>query len=444
VGQTINLHIECLIHPLTRVVLTSCPDIDKLKFVVHLCICRINTAAGADVGINSHRAGVGESGHVLCCLDIPRAMLYFVSLPGFNQMSQTKAQASRKSFTPLGIIFALLGVALFTYFVKKAGVSQISDGIRRLGSGFLLVIAISGVRQVARSIAWTLCVEAPHRLRFWDAFRARVMGDAIGNVLPFASFVISEPAKPALIRDRLPLMAGLSAIAIENIFYSFSVAVFICSGMIALLLSFSLPKGFQVGSFIVLGVILIVITLGTLFIRKEVRFISGTAGLLHRRGLNVKWVEKGRTLEDRIYGFYRNHQQRFIPILLLQACFHLAGVCEIYVVLSFISPLQPPTFLTAFILESVNRVITMGFKFIPLRMGVDEAGTGKVSKILLFTEVTGVTLAIVRKARDVFWSAVGMALLLQRGLSLRAVARDAEAALAEQARETAVTGVLDS
>ena len=44
----------------------------------------------------------------------------------------------------------------------------------------------------------------------------------------------------------------------------------------------------------------------------------------------------------------------------------------------------------------------------------------------------GVTLAIVRKARDVFWAAVGMALLLHRGLSPRTVARDAEAALAEQ------------
>lgn len=356
-------------------------------------------------------------------------------------MSEAKTQGSGKKFTPLGIIFALAGLALFTYFVKKAGVSQISDGIRRLGAGFLLVIAISAVRQIARSLAWALCVETPHRLRLWDAFRARVMGDAIGNVLPFASFVISEPAKPALIRDRLPLMVGLSAIAIENIFYSLSVAVFICSGMVALLLSFSLPKGFQIGSFIVLGIILIVITLGTWLIRRQVRFISGAARLLHRRGLNVKWVEKGRILEDRIYGFYRNHQRRFIPILLLQVCFHLAGVCEIYVVLSFISPQQPPTFLTAFILESVNRVITMGFKFIPLRMGVDEAGTGKVSKILQFTEVTGVTLAIVRKARDVFWSAVGMALLLQRGLSLRAVARDAEAALAEQGREPAITSV---
>jgi len=345
-----------------------------------------------------------------------------------------KSTGSRKGLTPFGIIFLAAGVVLFAYFVKKAGVSQIVDGIKRLGAGFLLILAISAVRQVARSIAWTLCMEAPHRLRFRDAFRARVMGDAIGNILPFASFVISEPAKPALIRDRVPFMAGLSAIAIENIFYSLSVAVFIFAGMVALLLSFSLPKGLRIASVVTLVVILLIIGLGCLLISKQLRFLSGSAGFLHRRGLDVKWVEKGRTLEDRIYGFYQRSRSRFLPILLLEACFHLAGVCEIYVTLSFISPLQPPTFLTAFILESVNRVITVAFKFVPLRMGVDEAGTGKVSKVLQFTEVTGVTLAIVRKARDVFWSAVGMALLVQRGLSLRTVARDAEAALAEQAR----------
>ena len=142
-------------------------------------------------------------------------------------------------------------------------------------------------------------------------------------------------------------------------------------------------------------------------------------------------------IEDRIYGFYGRNRRLFLPILLLEACFHLAGMLEIYVTLLFISPLQPPTLFTAFILESVNRVITLAFKFVPLRMGVDEAGTGKISKVLQFTEATGVTLAIIRKARDLFWTAVGLMLLLQRGLSLRTVARDAEAALAAQAKRTA-------
>ena len=341
---------------------------------------------------------------------------------------------SKKGLTPFGVIGLVLGLALFAYFVEKAGVGQILEGIRRLGAGFVLVVLISAVRQIARSIAWTLCMEAPYRLRFRDAFRARIMGDAIGNILPFAGFLVSEPAKPALIRDRVPLMAGFSALAIENIFYALSVALFIFSGMVALLLSFTLPKGLRLVSIITLAVIAIVILLAAILIAKRVRFISGSAGFLHRRGLNEKWIEKGRSLEDRVYGFYQRNSARFLPIILLECCFHLAGVTEIYVTLSFISPDQPPTFLTAFILESVNRVITVAFKFIPLRMGVDEAGTGRVSKVLQFTMATGVTLAIVRKARDVFWAATGMILLLQRGLSLRAVARDAEAAVAEEAK----------
>ena len=353
-------------------------------------------------------------------------------------MTQSSAQTStRKGITPFGVISLILGLLLFGYFVKKAGFGLILEGIQRLGAGFAIVIAISAVRQIARSIAWTLCMEPPYRLRFRDAFRARVMGDAIGNILPFAGFLVSEPAKPALIRDRVPLMAGISALAIENIFYALSVALFIFSGMMALLLSFSLPKGLRLISIITLVVIACVVLLGAVLIAKRLKFISGTAGFLNRRGLNEKWVEKSRTVEERIYGFYQRNSSRFVPILLLEACFHLAGAAEIYVTLSFISPDQPPTFLTAFILESVNRVITVVFKFIPLRMGVDEAGTGRVSKVLQFTMTTGVTLAIIRKARDVFWAATGMILLLQRGLSLRAVARDAEAAMAEQAKLSA-------
>jgi len=345
----------------------------------------------------------------------------------------TTAKTKRKRSTLFGIIFTVGGVALFAYFVRQAGVSQIVEGIRRLGAGFVLILMISGIRHVVRSIAWMMCVEAPNRLRFRDALRARLMGDAIGNILPLGNFIISEPAKPALIRDRLPLMAGFSAMVIENIFYGLSVVTFVLSGMLALLLNFTLPKGLRLASIITVAVIAVMIALGVVLVRKQVKFISGATSFLHRRGLNQKWIEKSRAVEDRVYGFYRKNGSRFLPILLLEACFHLAGVIEIYVTLYFISPQQPPTLFTAFILESVNRVITMAFKFVPLRMGVDEAGTGRVSKILQFTQAAGVTLAIIRKARDVFWACVGVLLLLHRGWSLRAAARDAEKALTEDA-----------
>ena len=54
----------------------------------------------------------------------------------------------------------------------------------------------------------------------------------------------------------------------------------------------------------------------------------------------------------------------------------------------------------------------------------------------------GVTLAVVRKARTIFWMAVGVLLLVARGLSLRTVAEEAEraqaAALGEPPQESGV------
>lgn len=342
-----------------------------------------------------------------------------------------KRSSNQKKFTPLGVIVAIIGLVLFVYFIRRAGATQVLEGIRKLGYGFVLILIISSIRHIVRSISWMLCFDGPERLKFWDAFRGRLMGDALGNIVGVANFLVSEPAKPAMIRDKVPLMAGISAIAIENIFYSLSVCIFIFAGMTTLLLSFDLPKPLRISGIVTMATIPLIVVLMYIFLRRQYRFISGILGFLHRRGLSKRWVDNGRAVEDRVYSFYRQSGSRFLPILLLEACFHLAGVLEIFVTLSFISLGQSPTFFTAFILESVNRVINVVFKFVPMRMGVDEAGTGKVSAILRFTETTGVTLAIIRKGRDLFWTMVGIVLLAQRGVSLRSAKRAAENALAE-------------
>ncbi len=332
-------------------------------------------------------------------------------------------QARNRKLARFGVLFALLGLLLFAYFVRKAGVSQIIDGIKRLGFGFLLILGISALRQIARSLAWTRCFESPYNLRFRDAFVARVMGDALGNIVPLASVAVSEPSKAAFVTNRVPLLASLSALALENIFYSLSVAIFIFSGTVTLLLAFPLKPALRYASFGTLAVTILIVPLGYLIIRKQWKFLSGSMSILHGRGLGQTWMEKtiprARSLEDRIYGFYERNSNRLLTILALEMSFHLAGVLEIYTTLWFISDIVAPTLLTAFILESVNRVINIVFKFIPFRLGVDEAGTGMLAKALGFTQAIGAALAIVRKARDMFWTAIGVALMVRRGLSLK-------------------------
>src|SRR5215213_3371717 len=78
----------------------------------------------------------------------------------------TQKQSGSRRFAPLGIIFGLLGLLLFAYFVSRAGVGEILSNIQRLGAGFLLIIAVSSTRYIVRALAWTRCIEPPHRLPF--------------------------------------------------------------------------------------------------------------------------------------------------------------------------------------------------------------------------------------------------------------------------------------
>jgi hypothetical protein len=336
-------------------------------------------------------------------------------------------KARRRRFAPLGIIFGLLGLLLFAYFVRKAGLEQVISGIRNLGIGFLLILIISSVRHIVRSLAWMRCVEKPYRLRFRDAFAARLMGDAVGNIIPFVSFAVSEPSKAVFVKDRIPLMVGLSALAIENILYALSVALFIFAGTTTLLLSFSLPKPLRYASIAALITIFIIVPLGFFLIRSQARFLSNAIRFLSSRGVARKSMSRllprAETLEERVYGFYERNQGGLLPIFGLDCMFHLAGVVEIYATLLFISPVAP-SWRQAFILESVNRIINVAFKFMPFRVGVDEGGTEQVSKVLGFVKATGVTLAIVRKGRDIFWAMIGVALLLKKGFSLTSVSEE--------------------
>lgn len=341
----------------------------------------------------------------------------------------------------IGIIFMIAGLLLFAYMVEKAGPSLIIAGIRRLGFGFLIVFLLGGFRQAVHAFCWVRCCEPPYRLRFIDAFRARLMGEAIGNIVPLGG-LFSEASKPLFIRDRLPLMAGISALAIENVFYALSVALFISAGSLALLLSFPLPNALRYISIGALVAIALIIPVGALVIRKQLRFISGALGFVSKRGFASNKISdmlpRVRTIEDRIYGFYERNHARFFLILLIECLFHVAGVVEAYVTLWFISHIIAPTLLSAFILESVNRLINVVFKFIPLRIGVDEGGTGKVASLLGLTSTTGVTLAIIRKARDICWTAIGVALIVRRGISLRAAAGQSEEIMEELTSDDAL------
>jgi Lysylphosphatidylglycerol synthase TM region len=324
----------------------------------------------------------------------------------------------RRRVTPTGILAAIFGTALFIYTLQRTSLPPIIDGLKSVGWGFLLILALSGLRFLARTAAWRLCTEGGTELRLRDAFSAFVTGDALGNLTPLG-LIVSEPTKAMFVRHRLSLMAAVSGLAIENLIYSFTVAIVIAAGTSALLLSFNVSHALRMASTVALIGVAALLAVAAWVLGRNVKIVSGLVDWLRRRRLAPAALsdrlEKLRLLEDSIYGFHRRHPERLLLVLGLEAAYHAAGVAEVFVTLTWL--VAPPTLFAAFILESANRATNVVFKFVPMRLGVDEAGSGILTSVLGYSSAAGVTLAIVRKVRMLFWTAVGVFLLARRGLT---------------------------
>lgn len=325
-------------------------------------------------------------------------------------MSQTRA---RGWFTVSGALSVTAGIAVFAVFVWRIGPAQIWAGILNVGWMFPVIIALGGLRFLVRAWAWSICVEAPHRLRVGQALAAVLAGDALGNATPLGPLV-GEPAKAALVRPHLPMQPALTALAIENIFYTLSTAAMIAAGTIALLFAFELePSLREFSELAVAGiVVLLVVSFGILWRRPAV--ISRWLPVMARPGTRLhSGIGRVRALEEEIYSFTGRRRSAVLPVVLLEVSFHALGVLETHLAMWMILP-HPPLVIESFILETANRLIGVAFKFIPFQLGVGEVGSAAVTNILGLGTTPGAVLSIVRKARMGVWALVGGGLFLRR------------------------------
>lgn len=339
-----------------------------------------------------------------------------------NPKSQ-KSNSKKKHLNRLKIIGAVLtafGIGLFAYLIHSVGVSTILDGITKIGfGGFAIIVFIFFLRIVLRALAWKLSVSEPYKLGLKDTIPAVIIGEAMSSLLPLG-ILVSGTAKAVAVRNRVPLVVGLSSVATENLFYSFITSTFIIFGAVAFLRTFELDANWVLGIDIVIGVLIFLLFLGILMVVRQWRFASSICEKIYQKGFLTGILEDGRKqvrlFEDFIYGFYRKHPQRFFPIFICQIVYHLFGILEVWFILSRLSEVLQPIS-TAFLLESISRLITIVFKLIPMVIGVDEAGAQFVTETLAIGAGIGITLAIIRKGRILFWTAMGLLLIIKREIS---------------------------
>lgn len=341
------------------------------------------------------------------------------------QNAKLKTKSSRsKHLNRLKIaagILTLFGIGLFAFLVYSVGVTNVLSGIEKIGFfGFILILFIYFLRIFLRGTAWKLSVYEPYQLGLRDTVPAVIIGEALSSLIPLG-VLISGSAKAVAVKKRVPLVVGFSSVATENLFYSLITGLFIIGGAMTFLRTFDLPENWVLTLDVLICLILAFIVFGIVVVVRQWHFASGFCEWLYRKGIGAHLLEKGRhqvrLFEHQLYNFYRRYPRRFLPIFSCQIAFHLLGILEVWFIISRISEVLP-NFQTAFLLESVSRLILVVFKLIPFVIGIDEAGAQFVTETLALGAGVGVTMAIIRRGRVLFWVAVGLSIIIKREITL--------------------------
>ena len=313
-----------------------------------------------------------------------------------------------------GVLTGLGGLALLAWMVSSVGVAEIAADVRQVGWTIVAIIAIGGLRFLLRAVAWRLCLDPPHTMSLADAFAAVVCGDTIGNLTPLGPLV-GEPAKAAFMRGRVAFGPAVTALAIENVLYTLSAAAMIAAGTVPLLVRFQLPSAIRGVGEAAVAATLLLFALALWMLRRQPALISRALGLAPPLRRHAQRFE---AIESQIYTFASRHRRALPGLAAAEIGFHALGVSEIYLTLWVLNG-AAPALITAFILETANRLVTVVFKIVPWRLGVDEAATAYVSQLLGLGTRPGLSMAIIRKVRMLFWALAGGLLLVREGFAPR-------------------------
>ena len=308
----------------------------------------------------------------------------------------------------LTLLAAVGGFVLFGYAVRRAGVSEIISGIRQVGWGLIPILGLAGARFFLRACAWRLCMPARRspgeggpthgRLSIGQAFTAFIAGDAIGNLTPLG-MVASEPTKVFLTRHRLATGESVASLATDNLLYAASIVAMVALGVVVALATIPLSLEWREGAIVALlaGVAGMIITL---------RLMRGT--WREESGARPAWRERLAGLRRSVLAFSTDQPGRLLQVFLLDLSFHALAVFEIFLTLRWLLGDRSPTLAQAIVFEALNRVVTVAFKFVPFRVGIDEALSGGLAPVMAVQPVAGVTLAVVRKVRNLIWTGIGL------------------------------------
>ena len=304
---------------------------------------------------------------------------------------------------------ALLGLVLLGYLVFRTGPAVVWKQLQAVGWGVALIIVVGGLSHVIKTCAWRQAFTCDIGELSWSrSFVGQLISDAAGQ-FGLAGKVIGEGMRISLLGRAVPLSNALSAGAIDGGLHSFTAVLVTVSAITATLLVATLSGAWRVYGLLLVVFLMSVVMLGAVGVIRRWPLVGNATRAIGRLPRLNTWVSGKQPIidsaEDNLLTFRHEAPVSFWATLLLNFLWHALAVLEVYVILRFMG--AGIAIGGAFIVEGLTKVINLVGALNPGNFGTFEGGNMLIAKTFGVSGTAGLTLALCRRVRTVFWAGVG-------------------------------------
>ncbi len=314
---------------------------------------------------------------------------------------------------------------MFVGLIWHIGPSRIVGTVAGLGLfSLLLVLSPSVLMYLLEAFGWRLTMDAhADKVSFGRLLAIRTAGEVINMTTPSA-YLGGEPVKAYLLRrHQIPIVEGLASVILAKTIMTIAQVLFILLGLaLAFWILGDNASSKQVGLAAMASIGLLAFGTAAFLIVQSRGLFTGLLGALRALRIRIAFLERReeslRELDRRILQFYTRNRSGFVLCLGVNFLAWLAEAMEVYAILFALG--VPVDALTSISIAALSVLIKGGTFFIPGSLGAQEGGNLAVLLAFGYSDLTGITFALLRRVRELVWIGIGLLCLTALGGRVRA------------------------
>ena len=322
-------------------------------------------------------------------------------------------------FTPrarryLQIAAALMGAALLSYLILRAGTDKLLDNVKQMGWGILLVLGLAGISHLVKTWAWRLTLPGQFKkVSFSRTLGLRLVSEAMGQ-LGFVGQMVGDATRGSLLTSDLPASGIISSVTLDRGLFMGTGLIVTIAGFAALLFMPAIPGGLRLYASLFAVVLVALLALSVWAIQNGWPVLSRSARLAGRIPWFKTWLHSKEAVilsaEQQLLTFHRQAPRAFWVSTLLNFVAHGLAIAEVYLILLLVG--SKVTLTGALMLEALTKLINAVGTINPGNVGTYEGGNMAIVKLVGLAPAEGLTLGLCRRFRSIVWAIIGGICLL--------------------------------